>query len=195
MPALDRSARALLFSGAHTAHAFGDEPVTDAQIRELWDLVSPAPTAFNSHPMRMVLVRSAAARERLVSHMSEGNKAKTAAAPLSVVLAWDDAFPATLPRVLPHNPAAAGFFGDDERRRTFAVQQAWLQAGYFIVGVRAIGLAAGPMLGFDAPGVDADLLAGTSLRSICVVNVGAPSADSYKPRSPRLAYDEVVTVL
>ena len=195
MPALDPAARALLFSGAHTAHAFGDEPVTEEQIRELWDLVSPAPTAFNSHPMRMVLVRSPGARERLVSHMSEGNKAKTAGAPLSVVLAWDDAFPATLPRVLPHNPAVAGFFTDDERRRTFAVQQAWLQAGYFIVGVRALGLAAGPMLGFNAAGIDADLLAGTSLRSICIVNVGVPAADSYKPRSPRLDYDEVVTVL
>lgn len=195
MSALDHSARALLFTGAHTAHAFGNEPVTDVQIRELWDLVSLAPTAFNSHPLRIVLVRSPGARERLVTHMSEGNRAKTAAAPLSVVLAWDDAFPATLPRVLPSNPAAAGFFGDDARRRTFAVQQAWLQAGYFIVGVRALGLAAGPMLGFDAAGVDADLLAGTSLRSICVVNVGAPSADSYKPRSPRLGYDEVVTVL
>ena len=195
MPALDPAARALLFSGAHTAHAFGDEPVTEEQIRELWDLVSPAPTAFNSHPMRMVLVRSPGARERLVSHMSEGNTAKTAGAPLSVVLAWDDAFPATLPRVLPHNPAVAGFFTDDERRRTFAVQQAWLQAGYFIVGVRALGLAAGPMLGFNAAGIDADLLAGTSLRSICIVNVGVPAADSYKPRSPRLDYDEVVTVL
>jgi 3-hydroxypropanoate dehydrogenase len=193
--ALDPTARTLLFSGAHTAHAFSDEPVTDAQIRELWNLVAPAPTAFNSHPMRIVLVRSPEARARLVSHMSEGNKAKTSAAPLSVVLAWDDAFPATLPRVLPHNPAAANFFVDDEPRRTFAVQQAWLQAGYFIVGVRALGLAAGPMLGFNAAGIDADLLAGTSLRSICIVNVGVPAADSYKPRSPRLDYDEVVTVL
>lgn len=195
MPALDQAARDLLFTGAHTAHAFTDEPVTDATIRELWELIAPAPTAFNSHPMRMVLVRSQEARTRLVSRMSEGNKAKTAAAPLSVVLAWDDLFPATLPRVLPHNPAAAGFFGDGERRRTFAVQQAWLQAGYFIVGVRALGLAAGPMLGFDAAGVDADLLGGTSLRSICVVNVGTPAADSYKPRSPRLGYDEVVSTL
>jgi 3-hydroxypropanoate dehydrogenase len=51
------------------------------------------------------------------------------------------------------------------------------------------------MLGFNAAGIDADLLAGTSLRSICIVNVGVPAADSYKPRSPRLDYDEVVTVL
>jgi 3-hydroxypropanoate dehydrogenase len=190
---LDDAARALLFTGAHTAHAFTDDPVTDAQVRALWDLIAPAPTSLNSHPMRMVLVRSDEARARLVSHMLEGNKAKTAAAPLSVVLAWDDEFPATLPRVLPHNPAAAGWFGDDERRRAFAISQAWLQAGYFIVGVRALGLGAGPMTGFDAAGVDAGLLAGTSLHSICVVNIGTPSADAHKPRLPRLGYDEVVS--
>lgn len=189
---LDDDARNLLFTGAHTAHAFTDDPVTDEQVRTLWDLISPGPTSLNSHPMRMVLVRSPEARARLVSHMSDGNKAKTAAAPLSIVLAWDDEFPATLPRVLPHNPAAAGWFGDGDRRRAFATSQAWLQAGYVVVGIRALGLAAGPMTGFDAAGVDADLLAGTSWRSMCVVNVGRPAADAYKPRLPRLGFDEVV---
>ena len=143
----------------------------------------------------MVLAQSPQSRKRLLSHMSEGNRAKTASAPLVAILAADINFHEHLPRLVPYNPKAKENFVDDEKREKFARNQAWLQAGYFILGVRSLGLAAGPMSGFNAGAVDADLLAGTTLRSFVVVNIGKPGENAWMDRLPRLDYEEVVTTL
>lgn len=185
----------VLFTEAHTAHAFTTDPLGDDVPEALYELIKFAPTSMNSQPLRIVFVRSAAARERLVTHLSDGNKAKTAAAPLVAVLAFDGEFHEQMPTVFPHFPGAKDLFTDETHRHNFARGQAWLQAGYFILGARAMGFAVGPMTGFNAASLDADLLAGTALKSICVVNIGIPSAEAFKPRLPRLAFDEAVTVL
>jgi len=194
--ALDAEAQDLLFREAHTAYGFTDEPVADEQIHQLYDLVKWAPTLMNTNPLRIVLVRSDDARSRLLGHLAEGNRAKSEVAPLVAVLATDVDFHDTLPRLVPHFAGARDVFADDAaKREAVARHQAWLQAGYFILGVRALGLAAGPMAGFDQDGVDADLLAGTSLRSFLVVNIGHPSDDGLRPRSPRLDATEAVITL
>ena len=51
------------------------------------------------------------------------------------------------------------------------------------------------MGGFDADGIDRDLLAGTRWRSLLVVNIGRPAEDAWFQRLPRLDYDEVVRTL
>jgi 3-hydroxypropanoate dehydrogenase len=190
--AIDAAAQDLLFRSARTANTFSDEPVSDEQIRALYDLVKWGPTSMNTQPLRLVLVRSAEARARLATHLFPGNRAKSAQAPLVAVLAADTAFHDTLPRVFPHLPGARDLFADAAAREQTARNQAWLQVGYVIVGVRALGLAAGPMVGFDAAGLDADLLAGTSLRSLVVLNIGRPGPDAWRARLPRLEYDEAV---
>ncbi|KAB7852380.1 malonic semialdehyde reductase [Streptomyces mobaraensis] len=193
--ALDSAAQDLLFREAHTANAFTDEPVTDEQMQALYDLIKYAPTAFNQSPLRIVLVRSEEARERLVAHMSEGNQAKTKAAPLVAILAADNEFHEELPALFPHFPQAKDvFFGERPVREKSAELNAALQAGYFILGVRAAGLAAGPMTGFDAEGIRKEFLDGDHTPML-VVNIGKPSEDAYRPRSPRLAYDQVVSVV
>jgi 3-hydroxypropanoate dehydrogenase len=154
-----------------------------------------APSAMNAQPLRVVAVRSEAAKAQLVDLMSPGNQAKTAAAPLTLILAADTDFHETLPEVFPHAPNAKDNFQDVERRANFAMNNAWLQAGYFLVGIRAAGLAAGPMGGFDAARVDAELLAGKNLRSIMVVNVGHPADDAFFPRNPRLIAERVIATL
>jgi 3-hydroxypropanoate dehydrogenase len=193
--ALDPSAQALLFTDARTANTFTDEPVTDEQVQALYDLVKWAPTSMNSQPLRVVLVRSPEARERILTHMGDGNKVKTAAAPLVAILAADVEFHENLVRTFPHFAGAKAVFANDEARANVARAQSWLQAGYFILGVRALGLAAGPMTGYNAGSLDADLLAGTTLRSIVVINIGHPGPDAWFDRLPRLSYDEVVTTL
>lgn len=72
--ALDPAAQELLFREARTANTFTDEPVTDEQVQAIYDLVKYGPTAFNQSPLRITLVRSPEARERLVKHMAEGNR-------------------------------------------------------------------------------------------------------------------------
>lgn len=191
--AIDTDAQALLFREARTANTFSDEPVTDEQVEALYELTKWAPTAMNGQPLRVVLVRSQEAKARLLTHLSPGNRAKTEAAPLVAILAADLDWHEHLPRVFPHAPKAKDMFADAARREAVARSQAWLQTGYFILGVRALGLAAGPMTGYDAAGVDADLLAGTSLKSIAVMNIGKPGEDAWFPRSPRLAFEDVVS--
>lgn len=192
---LDPSAQDVLFRDARTANAFSDEPVSDEQVQALYDLVKWAPTSMNSQPLRLLLVRSVEARTRLLSHMSPGNRAKTESAPLIAVLAADTEFHENLPELFPHAPQAKDFFTDPSARERAARNGAMLQAGYFILGVRALGLAAGPMGGYDANGLDADLLAGTSWKSIMVVNIGKPAENAWFDRLPRLAYEDVVTTI
>lgn len=192
---LDSAAQDLLFREARTANTFTDEPVTDEQVQAIYDLVKFGPTAFNQSPLRVVLVRSAEGRERLVQHMAEGNRPKTSTAPLVAILAADNEFHEELPALLPHFPQAKDmFFAERPVRESAAVLNAALQAAYFIIGVRAAGLAAGPMTGYDAAGIQKEFL-DDDHAPLMVVNIGKPGEDAWFPRSPRLSFDEVVTTV
>ena len=192
---LDAAAQDLLFREARTANTFTDEPVTDEQIQAIYDLVKYAPTSMNQQPLRVVLVRSAEARERLLGHMADGNKVKTATAPLVAILAADHEFHEELPAQFPAFPQAKDlFFGERPVREASSNFNAALQVGYFIVGVRAAGLAAGPMTGYDAAGINKEFL-DDDHSVLAVVNIGKSGADAWYPRNPRLSFDEVVTTV
>jgi 3-hydroxypropanoate dehydrogenase len=190
---LDQSAQDLLFHEARTANTFTDQAVSVADVRAIYDLVKWAPTSMNTQPLRMVVVASVSAKERLVPLMSPGNQPKTATAPMTVILAADTEFHEHLPTVFPHAKDAKNNFADPTQREAFALSQAWMQAGYFILGVRAAGFAAGPMGGFDKPAVDAEFLAGRPWKSFCVVNIGKPGPDAWFDRNPR--HDHEVAIL
>lgn len=192
---LSADAQDLLFREARTANSFSDEPVTDEQVRAIYDLVKWAPTSMNQQPLRVTLLRSDEARERLLPHLMEGNQPKTSAAPLTAVLAADTEFHQHLPRVFPHAPSAKDLFEADDFRHQNAHLNATLQVAYFILGVRAAGLAAGPMTGFNNAGVDGEFFPGGSWKSLVVVNIGKPGEDAWFERLPRLDFDEVVTEL
>ncbi|MBK9740035.1 MAG: malonic semialdehyde reductase [Actinobacteria bacterium] len=193
--AIDERTADLLFRDARTVYSFTDQPVSEAQLSEVYDLMKWAPTAMNSQPLRIVLVRSDDARARLLPHLAEGNRPKAASAPIVAILAADTRFHENLPRLLPQAPGAKDLFADEERREHAARFNATLQAGYFILAVRAAGLHAGPMGGFDAVGVDHDLLGDGPLKSIMIVNIGHPAEGGTFPRNPRLTSAEVVTTL
>lgn len=194
--ALDSATQDLLFREARTANTFTDEPVTEEQVQAIYDLVKYGPTAFNQTPLRITLVRSPEARERLVKHMMEGNQPKTAAAPLVAILSADNEFHEELPNLLPHFPQAKDlFFSERPAREQSALLNATLQAGYFIVGIRAAGLAAGPMTGFDFAAVQKEFL-DDDHTPLMVINIGKPGEDANPfPRAPRLAYDDVITTV
>ncbi|MEV6118942.1 malonic semialdehyde reductase [Streptomyces sp. NPDC052077] len=192
---LDPAAQDLLFREARTANSFTDEPVGDEQLQAIYDLVKYGPTAFNQCPLRVTLVRSPEARERLVGHLAEGNRAKTAAAPLVAILSADNEFHEELPQLMPHAPQLKdAFFSERPVREGTAALNAALQAAYFIIGVRAAGLAAGPMTGLDFEGVRKEFL-DDDHTPLMVVNIGRPGLDAAFPRSPRLAYEQVVTTV
>jgi 3-hydroxypropanoate dehydrogenase len=190
---LDENARALLFTEARTANTFADTPVSDAELTEIWELAKWAPTAANTQPLRVVYVRPGSGRDRLVAHMSEGNQAKTASAPAVAILARDTRFHEHVPTLLPFRPGLKDVFEADEQMRTSTgTYGAALQAGYFILAVRAHGLAAGPMAGFDAAAVDADFFPDGRYSSTLVVNIGHPGENPWFDRLPRLDNSDVI---
>lgn len=193
---LSPEAQDLLFRQARSANRFTDEPVSDEQVRAIYDLAKWAPTSMNNQPLRIVLVRSPAARDRLVQILGDGNKAKTAAAPLVAILAADHSFHEELPRTFPHFPGARDMFAaDDAMRAQSADLNATLQVAYFILAVRAAGLAAGPMTGYDAASLNDAFFADGEHKVLAVVNIGRPGEGAWLDRLPRLAFDEVVTTV
>ncbi|WP_446214891.1 malonic semialdehyde reductase [Micromonospora sp. IBHARD004] len=190
---LHPEAQAQLFTDARTANTFTDEPVTDEQLRAIFELAKYPPTAANTQPLRVLYVRDGEPRERLLTHMNEGNRAKTASAPVVAVLAADTDFHEFIPRVFPIRAQMRdALAGDVQGRERMARFNATLQIGYWLLAVRAAGLAAGPMGGFDAEGLDKEFFADNGWKSVLVVNIGKPGPDAWFPRLPRLDYDDVV---
>jgi len=193
---LSVDAQNLLFREARTANTFTDEPVSDETMKAVYELVQFPPTAMNQQPLRVILVRSPEARERLVAHMADGNKAKTSTAPLVAILAADLDFHLEMPKVFPIFPGAQEMFAANEEMRVqSAIFNASLQVGYLILGVRALGLAAGPMSGLDADGLAKEFFPNGDHKVLAVMNIGHAGENAWFDRQPRLSYDEVVTTV
>jgi 3-hydroxypropanoate dehydrogenase len=190
---LDDATQELLFTAARTANTFSDEPVSDEHLRAITDLAQWPPTMANTNPLRILFVRTPEGKGRLGPLMSEGNRAKTVSAPVAAVLAVDTDFHDKIPELLPFRPEMRdNFVADPEGRERLAIFNGALQTGYFILAIRAAGLAAGPMLGFDGPGIDAEFFAGRSWKTILVINIGRPGIDPWFDRLPRLAHEDYV---
>ena len=180
-----------LFTQARTHHTWRDEPVDEATLRRLYELVCAGPTSMNTQPMRLQFVRSAQARQRLLACVSPGNVEKTRTAPVVVIVGMDHAFFEHLPRVFPHKAdARAVFEGKPELIASTAMRNSSLQGGYLILAARLLGLDCGPMSGFDAAAVDREFWAGTAVRTNFLCNLGHGVAESLQPRQPRLTFDE-----
>jgi 3-hydroxypropanoate dehydrogenase len=192
---LPADAQDLLFRQARTANTFSDEPVTDDHVRAIYDLIKWAPTSMNQQPLRVVLVRTDEGKQRLLPHLIGSNQAKTEKAPLVAVLAADLDFHLKLPDLFPHVPGAKDIFADDDVRAQHAKLNGTLQVAYFILGVRAAGLAAGPMTGFDAQGLNKEFFPEGKHHALVVINIGKPGENPWFDRLPRLDYDEVVTTI
>jgi 3-hydroxypropanoate dehydrogenase len=190
---IDAAARSTLFLDARSANSFSDQPVSDEELSDIWELTRWAPTSANVQPLRVVYVRTSEGKDRLVPHMTEFNRAKTLSAPAVAILAADLEFHEHMPQLFPARPQLKDAFGDDQLRHDSAKFNATLQAGYFILAVRALGLAAGPMLGYDAAGLDREFFSGSSFKSLLVVNIGHPGEDPWFDRLPRLDHAQVIT--
>jgi 3-hydroxypropanoate dehydrogenase len=190
---LDPAAQDLLFREARTANTFTDEPVTDEQVQAIYDLVKYGPTSMNQSPLRITLVRSPEARERLVKHMAEGNQPKTASAPLVAILSYDTSWQEQWDNFLPgYNAPKAMYDAAPDLAAATGNNNAHLQAGYFILAVRSLGFSAGPMTGADFTAIDEAFFPGGGQKSFLVVNIGQPAADAWGAAKPKFAYEDVV---
>ena len=192
---LSDAALAQLFTEARTRNGWTDRPVPEALLRKLYDLTKFGPTAVNNTPARFIFVTSPEAKARLVPLMSEGNQAKTAQAPVTVIIGQDLDFPDTLPVLFPHAPGAQDWFGDEAMRRESAFRNSSLQGGYLTIAARALGLDVGPMSGFDAAGVKAEFFPDSNVEPNFIMNLGYGSDENLFPRLPRLSFEEASQVL
>lgn len=192
---LSDAALAQLFTEARTRNGWTDRPVPEALLRKLYDLTKFGPTAVNNTPARFVFVTSPEARARLVPLMSEGNQAKTAQAPVTVIIGYDMDFHEHLSTLFPHAPGAKDWFADEAARRESAFRNSSLQGGYLTIAARSLGLDVGPMSGFDPEGVKAAFFPDSNVEPNFIMNLGYGSDENLFPRSPRLSFDEAARVL
>jgi 3-hydroxypropanoate dehydrogenase len=190
MTTIGDKAVASLFTDARTHNGWNGEPIGDATLVELYDLVKMAPTSANCSPGRFVFVRTAEGKELLKPALSSGNVEKTMSAPVTVIAAIDREFYEKLPQLFPHADARSWFTSSPAIAEETAFRNATLQAGYLILAARALGLDTGAMSGFDSAKVDAAFFAGTTWQSNFLINLGYGDPAKLFQRLPRLGVDE-----
>ncbi|RXJ22181.1 malonic semialdehyde reductase [Lelliottia nimipressuralis] len=188
--AINPSALTTLFTDARTHNGWQDIPVSDETLREIYDLMKWGPTSANCSPARIVFVRTAEGKEKLAPALSSGNLAKTLAAPVTAIVAWDSEFYERLPELFPHGDARSWFTTSPELAQETAFRNSSLQAAYLIFACRSLGLDTGPMSGFDPQKVDAAFFTGTGLKSNLLINIGYGDASKVYARLPRLTFED-----
>lgn len=185
----------LLFREARTHNGWTDGEVSDVLLQAVFDLAKMGPTSANCSPLRIVYVKSEAAKEKLRPALIEGNVEKTMAAPVTAILGHDLAFYERLPKLFPHSDARSWFLGNDALIETTAFRNGSLQGAYFILAARALGLDCGPMSGFDNAAVDRAFFPEGEVRSNFLCNLGYGDPSKLFPRSPRFDFDEVCRIV
>lgn len=181
----------LVFRTARTHSNWLDKPVDEALLTRVYDLAKMGPTSANTSPMRIVFVKSEAAKEKLKPCLAPGNVDKTMSAPVTAIIAHDLEFYERLPKLFPHVDARSWFAGNVELIESTAFRNGTLQGGYFMLAARALGLDCGPMSGFDSGKVDAAFFAETKFKSNFLCNLGYGDTSKLHPRNPRLDYSDV----
>jgi nitroreductase len=184
-----------LFRTARSTHAFTAQPVADATLRQLYELLKWGPTAWNSQPGRYVFVRSAEAKARLAPAMSSSNRAKTLAAPVTAIVAFDTRFFDRLDEWAPGSTGKELLAKDAALAQVTAFRNGSLQGAYLILAARALGLAAGPMSGFNAELVNREFLGNSTWSANFLVNLGYPYDTVSKLRAARVPFEDAVQIV
>ena len=187
---LDDAALNLLFRDARTHNKWTDQPVTDDELRAVFELQKMAPTSANASPARFLFLRTQEAKEKLRPALSPGNVDKTMAAPVTVIVAHDPHFYDHLPRLFPHADAKSWFSSNYDLAQETAFRNGTLQAAYLMIAARALGYDCGPMSGFSNEGVDAAFFEGANIKSNFICCIGHGTDDNLFERSPRLTFEQ-----
>jgi 3-hydroxypropanoate dehydrogenase len=196
MDVLNDEGFALLFLDARTHRKWLARPVDDALLRRVYELARWPPTSANSSPMRVVFVKSAAAKDRLRPALDPGNVEQTMNAPATAIVAHDSRFFEEMPKLSPSRPEIATRFASlpETIRERLAFQGGTLEGAYLILAARALGLDCGPMGGFDRAKVDAEFFSDGRWKSNFLVNLGYGDPATLRPRAPRLEFADACRI-
>jgi 3-hydroxypropanoate dehydrogenase len=192
---IDAAALAQIFTEARTHNAFLDTPVPEALLNEAVDIAKIGPTSANQSPLRILFLRSKEAKERLRPALMEGNVAKTMAAPVVALTAYDVRFFEHASYLMPHFDVRPWFDRNEPFAARTAFQNGTLQVAYLILALRSVGLDTGPMTGFDTAKVDAEFFPDGRFKSNVLINIGYGDHAKLFPRSPRFRFDEIAKVI
>lgn len=192
---LDQPSIDTLFTGARSFSHWLDKPVTEQQLRGIYALMKMGPTAANCCPARVTFIHSEQAKQRLRPHLNEGNIEKCMTAPAVAIIGMDMEFYEKLPKLFPHTDARSWFTGNPAKIEREAFRSSTLQAAYFILAARSLGLDTGPMSGFNAQTLDQAFFPAEPIRSHLLVCLGYGDRSKLYPRQPRLDFDEACQIL
>jgi 3-hydroxypropanoate dehydrogenase len=184
-----------LFRNARTHTAWQSKPVSAELLRKVYELARLGPTSANASPARFVFLTTPQAKERLKPALMPLNVEKTMTAPVTVIIAWDTEFHEKLPKLFPHADMKSLFVGNEPLIHETAFRNSSLQAAYFILAARALGLDCGPMSGFDPNKLNAEFFPDGKWKVNLICNLGYGNPDKLFPRNPRLEFEEAATIL
>jgi len=184
-----------IFRKARTANSYHPESIGVDRLREIWDLAKWGPTSANCMPARIAWCLSQDSKDRLADCASEGNAPKIRKAPVVGIVGMDMEFYEQLPVLYPAADARSWFAGRPQAIADTAFRNSSLQGAYLIIAARALGYAVGPMSGFDHEKVDAAFFEGSTVKSNFIFTLGRGDPEGYRPRGPRLSFDEASVVV
>ena len=192
---LDDKSLDLLFREARTHNGWLPKPVSDEQIRAIYEIVKMGPTSANSQPARFIFIRTKEGKEKLRPALSEGNTAKTMDAPVTALVAYDTQFYEHLPKNFPHNQDAINWFKGTPAAMPTAIRNGTLQGAYLIIAARALGLDIGAMSGFNNALVDEIFFPDGRFKSNFLCNIGYGDPSKLFGRSPRMSFEDACTLM
>ena len=117
---LSDSALDQLFRSARTYNGYLDTPVTETELRAIYELLKMGPTSANCQPLRITWCVTEESKAKLAALASATNAEKIRKAPVTAILAMDMEFYEKFPQLFPHADARSWFTGNAEMIATTA---------------------------------------------------------------------------
>lgn len=187
---LDEAGLELVFTKARSHYAWTDKPVPEALLRRLYEITALGATSMNTSPARFIFVTSEEGKKQLEPSLKPKNVPKVLSAPVTVIIANDYSFWHRLDYLFPHEDRKPMFDGKEAYIRDTCERNATLQGAYMMLAARALGLDCGPISGFSNQVIDDTVLAGTTMKSNFLLNLGYADESALFPKLPRLPFEE-----
>jgi len=181
-----------LFTEARSHHHWTDQPVSDEDLKTLYNIIKYGPTSGNLQPARIVFVRSNEGKAKLFPAL-EGmgsNLSQVEAAPVTAIIAQDELFWKQASRLFPRMDVSQMFEDDAGFAESIAYRSSSLTGAYLMIAARGLGLDVCPMSGFKNEIIDETFFKGTSWKTNFICTIGYGEDSKLHPRDIRLSFDE-----
>jgi len=184
-----------IFTKARTYHHWTSKTVSNETLKEVYEIMKWGPTALNSNPARILFLKTESEKEKLSAAMWGSNIGQVKQAPVTAIIAYDENWMDYLPRLFQVYDPRPLLNENSQLVQETVFRNSTLQGAYMIFAIRALGLDACGMSGFDNQQVDELFFKGTNWKSNFICTLGYGDDEKLYPREPRLAFDEVCNII